>query len=71
MEATSTERMEKLRRIKKKAGSKLPNRIIANEVGVTEQTVHRWLNEGGEPTSDAIKEKLDSFIGRHSDLLRK
>jgi len=67
---TEIDRMTALRRIKRKAGDKLPNRQIAAECGVQINAVHGWLNLGKETKVEAIKAAIDRFIAKHASYLK-
>jgi DNA-binding transcriptional regulator YiaG len=63
------DRIASIRQIKKNTG--LSNEKIARGIGVTMNTVHRWLNVGDEPKSDAVKSNIDRFIGQYIKYLKK
>ena len=69
MEMTQTDRVDDIKAIKKKTG--LSNEKIAREIGVTTNTIHRWLNTGARPTSDAMIANIDRFLGKNRQFLNK
>ena len=69
MQTVASDRIDDIKTIKK--NSRLSNEKIAREIGVTTNTIHRWINMGARPNSEAMIANIDRFIGKNRQFLNK